>query len=177
MAAAPAVRCGGKLYRQCAVAVVFNPAKQVLIGERKGKPGNWQFAQGGVDLGESPVDAAKRELFEEMGLEANKGGLEFVAALEPDEQTAYDVDFGWLKEEGFAGQQLAFSLFYLPETGDPSRLCSLEGLGGEPAEFTAVRWAPLSEVVEGIWEVKRKPYERCQELAGETIERFLEGKR
>ena len=28
----------------------------------------WQFPQGGIDLGESPLNAAKRELYEEVGI-------------------------------------------------------------------------------------------------------------
>jgi putative (di)nucleoside polyphosphate hydrolase len=52
----------GEEWRLCAAAVVFNTDGDVLVGERVGKDrGSWQLPQGGVDLGESVVEAASRE--------------------------------------------------------------------------------------------------------------------
>lgn len=71
-------------FRQNAVAIIFNQAGQVLVNQRapdnfkvdimggitKAKRMNyWQFPQGGVDAGESVINAAKREAREETGLE------------------------------------------------------------------------------------------------------------
>ena len=61
------------MYRKCVAIVVFDPiSKLCLVGKRSGNQylphQGWQFPQGGVDDGESHACAAKRELFEEMGI-------------------------------------------------------------------------------------------------------------
>jgi putative (di)nucleoside polyphosphate hydrolase len=55
-------------YRPCAAIVLFAADGRVLVGERidVAEPA-WQLPQGGIDDGESPADAALRELREEMG--------------------------------------------------------------------------------------------------------------
>lgn len=61
------------MYRKCVAIVVLDPvSKLCLVGKRAGKQygetEGWQFPQGGIDEGESYSCAAKRELFEEMGI-------------------------------------------------------------------------------------------------------------
>lgn len=55
-------------FRAAVVAVVRRGDGKVLVFERKGQPGAWQFPQGGMDRGETPVEAVWRELEEETGL-------------------------------------------------------------------------------------------------------------
>ncbi len=55
-------------YRPNVGIVICNRKGQVLWARRL-RQNSWQFPQGGVDLGESPVDAMYRELYEELGLE------------------------------------------------------------------------------------------------------------
>ena len=54
-----------------AVVVLFNKDGQILLEERA-DDGYFDFPGGGIDQNESEEDAAKRELFEETGLIANK---------------------------------------------------------------------------------------------------------
>ena len=54
-----------------AVVVVFNERGEVLLEERS-DDGYFDFPGGGIDLKESGEEAAKRELFEETGLIADK---------------------------------------------------------------------------------------------------------
>ena len=55
-------------FRAGVVAVVTNARGDVLAFERSDVPGAWQLPQGGIDVGEAPLDAAWRELGEETGL-------------------------------------------------------------------------------------------------------------
>ncbi|MDP6638944.1 MAG: NUDIX domain-containing protein, partial [SAR324 cluster bacterium] len=54
-------------YRSCVGITLFNQDKKVLVAERLDYPGNWQMPQGGIDSGETPAQAAMRELKEEIG--------------------------------------------------------------------------------------------------------------
>ncbi len=50
--------------------IVLNNKNQVFVGKRKDNPGDkWQMPQGGVDTGENYINAMKRELAEETGIE------------------------------------------------------------------------------------------------------------
>lgn len=55
-------------FRAGVVAVVERSNGEVLAFERADAPGSWQLPQGGIEVGEDPVDAAWRELKEETGL-------------------------------------------------------------------------------------------------------------
>jgi len=55
-------------FRAGVVAVVTNSSDLVLAFERSDVPGAWQLPQGGIDVGESPLEAVWRELGEETGL-------------------------------------------------------------------------------------------------------------
>ena len=48
--------------------IIANGSGQVFWGQRIKKNDSWQFPQGGIDSGESPIDAMYRELYEEVGL-------------------------------------------------------------------------------------------------------------
>ncbi len=61
------------MYRKCVAIVIYDSINKLcLVGERSDKSGAWQFPQGGVDAGESFIEAAKRELFEEFGIKAQE---------------------------------------------------------------------------------------------------------
>eukprot|EP00746_Dinoflagellata_sp_MGD_P062305 gnl/MRDRNA2_/MRDRNA2_262270_c0_seq1.p1 gnl/MRDRNA2_/MRDRNA2_262270_c0~~gnl/MRDRNA2_/MRDRNA2_262270_c0_seq1.p1 ORF type:complete len:210 (-),score=36.29 gnl/MRDRNA2_/MRDRNA2_262270_c0_seq1:160-699(-) len=169
------LECNGCRFRRCAVGVVFNEKGEVLLGERIGVPGSWQMPQGGLNAGESAAEAGARELYEEVGLSSSQG-LELVASLPESEECCYKVDGGWLKKAGYDGQVLLFSLFFFPGQQDPGSVCNLTGMGGEKPEFSAVRWAPLSEASNGVWAPKQPAYSYLVKLGTERIHEFLKSR-
>lgn len=59
------------------VAVIIDNEEQVLLTKRKVPPfqGDWVMPGGKIDLGEPIVQALKREVWEEVGLEVEVGAL------------------------------------------------------------------------------------------------------
>ncbi|MFO1087313.1 MAG: RNA pyrophosphohydrolase [Reyranellaceae bacterium] len=58
-----------KLYRPNVGLMLIAADRRVFVGRRSGMPPGqaWQMPQGGIDKGETPVEAACRELGEEVG--------------------------------------------------------------------------------------------------------------
>lgn len=58
-------------FRPCVGIILINTKKQVFVGQRFDNHGEaWQMPQGGIDDGETPVEAAYREMHEEIGTNA-----------------------------------------------------------------------------------------------------------
>ena len=56
-------------FRENVAIIVSNSEGKVLLCARADNPGfEWQFPQGGIDKGESVLEAAYRELSEETGI-------------------------------------------------------------------------------------------------------------
>lgn len=55
--------------------ILYNEKKEVLLIKRKNPPFGWAIPGGFVDIGESVEQAAKREIFEEVGLNINLQGI------------------------------------------------------------------------------------------------------
>ena len=61
-----------KNYRKGVGVFLINENKKLWVGKRLDhKNQYWQMPQGGIDKGESPENAMKRELLEETGLSAD----------------------------------------------------------------------------------------------------------
>ncbi|MDA8387736.1 MAG: NUDIX domain-containing protein [Nitrospiraceae bacterium] len=93
------------LMHRVAHVLVFNRKGELLLQRRSMKkdvaPGMWDTSVGGhVDPGESPEEAAQREMLEELGVE---GRLEFLHSY--IHSNAYETElvhtFRALKEDGF----------------------------------------------------------------------------
>ena len=59
----------GHNFRAGIVAVVRRGDGRIMAFERVDSPGQWQLPQGGLERGETPEQAAWRELGEETGLD------------------------------------------------------------------------------------------------------------
>jgi putative (di)nucleoside polyphosphate hydrolase len=162
----------GRRWRQCAGAAVLNSKNEMLVGERIGRAGSWQAPQGGINADESIVDAASRELYEEVGLVMGRhvvlegagcGDGTIVKCRYETEGTG-----GWLEREGYAGQELHWVVFRSASSildVDPSVVCDLSGMNGEESEFTNVKWNNIDNVVNDVWENKAAPYRMLLERA------------
>lgn len=115
-------------YQLNVAAIVQNPAREILICERLGTDGAWQFPQGSVEKGEELEGALQRELWEEIGLLARH--YRIVMKRGP---YRYLYGNGRLKK-GYAGKEQHYFLVQLT-TGDVQL-----DLHTHTPEFQAHRW-------------------------------------
>lgn len=57
-------------YRLCVGIFLLNESGKVFVGNRLNAQDAWQFPQGGIDENEKPIDAAYREMKEEIGTDS-----------------------------------------------------------------------------------------------------------
>lgn len=145
-------------YRPCVGIMLINPDGLVWIGRRRlGVPGDsekWQMPQGGIDPGEAPATAARRELAEETGTDK----AEILA--EATDWLNYDLPpnlVGVALKGQYRGQtQKWFAMRFLGEDGDFNIHIPHDDL--DP-EFDAWRWAHAEELPPLIVSFKRPIYE------------------
>ncbi len=148
-------------YRPCVGIMVLNKHGHAFIGRRSGGPEHvdathiWQMPQGGVDPGEDPWPAARRELFEETSIRS-------IALLgESSDWFSYDLpshvaSAAW--QGRYRGQtQKWFAVRFL---GPDSEINVLTPGDGHKPEFIAWRWEPIHNLPTLIIPFKRKVYER-----------------
>lgn len=148
-------------YRPCVGIALFNRDGLVFIGRRKDKslkehsaPGyEWQMPQGGIDAGEEPMVAAKRELLEETGVSS----VSFLAQAQ--DWYHYDLpadvsDSAW--KGRFKGQRQKWFAFRFE--GLDSEINVRHPPGGHKAEFDSWCWERLEKLPAMIIPFKRDVY-------------------
>ncbi len=145
-----------KNHRPNAAIVLFNKDGKVWLGRRANGSGAhvWQFPQGGIDEGEKPLVAAKRELAEETGIRTDlvkklgkvKGWLAYDfpddVMQAPNKRLLWDGQ----KQKWFAFQ-------FLGKDSD------INLNAHSPAEFDDWKWVDLDEAPKGIIAWKRPVYD------------------
>lgn len=150
-------------YRRCAGAMIFSTDGLVWVGERNDTPGAWQMPQGGIDAGETPAEAARREVVEETGTDRILLLAESAAWLK------YELPDG-LRGRVWGGRwdgqkQKWFAFRFTGSDAD------FDILGVERPEFVRWRWLPVDEVPALIVPFKRPVYEAVVA----EFRRFAEG--
>lgn len=134
--------------------VLANAQGQVLWAKRIGHNA-WQFPQGGIDDGETPIDAMYRELWEEVG-------------LQPQHVTVLAQTRGWLRyrlprrfvrqhqEPLCIGQKQKWFLLQLEASTEQINLTA-----NTPAEFDNWQWVSYWYPVNEVVAFKRHVYRRA----------------
>ncbi|MBL8544187.1 MAG: RNA pyrophosphohydrolase [Hyphomonadaceae bacterium] len=150
-----------KQYRPNVGLALFHRQGLVFLGKRAGSEGpyQWQMPQGGVDRGEAPVDAAYRELEEEIGVRPEHAEL----IEETDDWLYYDFPIDVrtkMKPRGrYRGQRQKWYAFRFKGRDADIRLDT------HTPEFSDWRWAPLESAPGLVIPFKRATYE-------EVVRRF-----
>ena len=149
----------GLIYRPCVGLMVINPSGKVWTGHRpnlndspEGAGSWWQMPQGGIDPGETPIEAARRELWEETGITKAT-----ILAESPDWFT-YDLPThlqGKVWGGRYRGQR---QKWFLMRFDGADHEVNITPDDADKIEFDQWRWADLSDVVDLIVPFKRQVY-------------------
>ncbi|WP_315926094.1 RNA pyrophosphohydrolase [Mesorhizobium sp. SP-1A] len=150
-------------YRPCVGVMVLNAAGLAWVGRRIAEPDSefsrttmlWQMPQGGIDKEEEPLAAARRELFEETGMES----LDLLA--EAPGWINYDLPpelVGIALKGKYRGQTQKWFAFRF--RGEEREIRVNPPPGGHTAEFDQWAWRPMQDLPGLIVPFKRKVYDQ-----------------
>lgn len=136
-------------YRKCVGIVVYNQAGKVLLCERNDIPNQWQFPQGGIEEGESVVEAGLRELREETSVVSVKN----LTALEGKFRYDFPAKVG--AKFGYVGQEVSWVFGEFAGNEDEINLHTAS------PEFDSWKWAEIDEALDKIVDFKFDVYKKA----------------
>lgn len=150
-------------YRKCVGIAVFNKEGKVWAGRRikkrlselDGASKIWQMPQGGIDNNELPIDAARRELYEETGIRS----IELIG--ETDGWINYDLPkqlVGVALKGKYCGQTQKWFAFRF--IGDDEEIAINPPPENNIAEFDQWKWVDLEALPMMVVPFKQAVYEK-----------------
>lgn len=148
----PASRFAHLPYRPCVGVMLINGDGLIFGGQRidTDVPA-WQMPQGGIDPGETPRDAALRELFEETGIPSDRVDV-IRAATEPVRYDLPDDLVPRIWKGRFRGQEQRWFLMRYLGRDDEIDIDTAH------PEFSQWRWLRAREMLQAIVPFKRAVY-------------------
>ena len=140
-------------YRRNVGVMLVNETGEAFVGQRiDSEVPAWQMPQGGIDAGETPRDAALRELEEETGVTADLVTVE----AETEGWLSYDLPHDIVAKiwKGkFRGQEQKWFLLRFHGSDEQVRIDT------DHPEFSKWCWLSADEVLDQIVAFKRPVYE------------------
>ena len=139
-------------YRANVGIVITNEKKQILLAKRF-KQDAWQLPQGGIDQGETELEALYRELEEEVGLDPTQVSL----LAKTPKWLRYDLPMEHIRRRQIPtciGQKQVWFLLMLDSSDDNISLDS-----HHKAEFDDWKWVDYWRPVDEVIIFKRDVYE------------------
>ena len=140
-------------YRRNVGVMLVNAEGHAFVGQRlDSEVPAWQMPQGGIDKGETPQEAALRELEEETGVSRDLVTVE----AETEGWVAYDLPHDIVPriwKGRYKGQEQKWYLLRFHGTDDQVKIDQ------KHPEFSEWRWLPADELVANIVPFKRAVYE------------------
>lgn len=146
-------------YRPCVGVMLLNADGLVWTGKRAPEGGVdpdycWQMPQGGIDAGEDPLPAARRELYEETAIRS----ITLIAEAPSWFSYDYPADIVPLRHKArYKGQTQKWFAFRFE--GDESEIDILTPPEGHKPEFCEWRWQRAEELPGLVIPFKRPVYE------------------
>ena len=135
-------------------AIILNGENKVFVGKRRDNPiDRWQMPQGGVDVGETYLDAMKREIFEETSIKNIK------ILKELDGFFSYELPqnlVGVIWQGKFKGQKQKW--FIVKFMGEDSEI----NIKTKHPEFLDWQWIDYKKITETVVDFKLHVYQQIQ---------------
>ena len=148
--------------------LLYNAERKLLLGERLGEAGHWQFPQGGIDKPDTPERAVVREIYEELGIEEHLLGR--IEALNVTHTYLWDTVPDYAVGRWIGQAQTFWSVEFLGADTD----IVLER--HDAPEFQAWQWCSSFAVEQIAAEKRRDGYKKALRAFEATVERVDSGK-